>query len=305
MRDSILILGAAGFIGRHLTQALLDSGHRVMVATRRPETLAHLSAEALNLVTPDDFRAALAKAHTVIHTASSSTPGSSSGQPLKELQNLTPTLTLLEALHQQPSIRLIYISSGGTLYTNHDRTPATEKSRIRPRSYHGAGKIAAESFIEAWCSQQAGSATVIRPSNVYGPGQELRVGFGVIPNGFAKLKRGEAMEIWGDGSATRDYLYIDDFVELCLRILSEPAKSGFEIFNASSGTGTSLNQLLQQMELVAGTALKRVYHPPRSLDAEHVVIDAMHAAQRLGWAATTPLQKGLEQTWNWLKPRLP
>lgn len=305
MRDSILILGAGGFIGRHLMQALLNSGHRVIAATRRPEATASTSGDVLNLVTLEDFHRALARTHTVIHAASSSTPGSSSGQPLKELQNLTPTLTLLEALHQQPSVRLIYISSGGTLYTNHDRLPATEKSRIWPRSYHGAGKIAAESFIEAWCSQQAGSATVIRPSNVYGPGQELRAGFGVIPNGFAKLKRGETMEIWGDGSTTRDYLYIDDFVELCRRVLSEPAQPSFEIFNASSGTGTSLNQLLQQMESVAGAALKRVYHPPRSLDAEHVVIDAAYAAQRLGWAASTPLQKGLEQTWNWLKPRLP
>ncbi|WP_346948356.1 NAD-dependent epimerase/dehydratase family protein [Dyella sp.] len=305
MRDSILILGAGGFIGRHLTHALLDAGHAVLAATGHAEASLHPSVQMLNLASLDDFKAALARVRTVIHTASSSTPGSSSGQPLKELQNLAPTLTLLEALHQEPSVRLIYISSGGTLYTNHDRAPATEKARIWPRSYHGAGKIAAESFIEAWCSQQASSATVIRPSNVYGPGQALRVGFGVIPNGFAKLKRDEAMEIWGDGSATRDYLYIDDFVDLCQRILREPATPGFEIVNASSGVGTSLNQLLRHMELVAGAPLKRVYHERRSLDAEHVVIDAAHAERRFGWKAATPLPQGLEQTWNWLKPRLP
>jgi len=301
MRDSLLVVGAGGFIGKRLTEALLDAGHRVIASSRTPAGLQHLHLEwADALASREDFLRALPRAHTVVHLATSSTPGSSFGKPLEELDNLVPTLSLLQALQDHPNVKLVYVSSGGTLYTRPSDFSATEDTQTQSRSYHGAGKAAAEHFIEAWCLQHGGSATILRPSNVYGPGQLPKAGFGVIANGFEKIRRQDPIQIWGDGTATRDYLYIDDFIDLCMRVVSEHAELGFDVLNAASGVGVSLNQLMEAMEEVTGKALIREFRERRPLDASHVVIDASKARLRYGWSATTPLKTGLGRTWNWL-----
>lgn len=301
MRDSLLVVGAGGFIGRQLTKTLTEAGHRVIASSRTPAALQHPYLEwADAMASREDFLRVLPRAHTVVHVATSSTPGSSFGQPLKELDNLVPTLSLLHALQDHPNVKLIYVSSGGTLYTRPSDFSATEDTQPQSRSYHGAGKAAAEHFIEAWCLQHAGSATILRPSNVYGPGQLPKPGFGVIPNGFEKIRRQDPIQIWGDGTATRDYLYIDDFIDLCMQIVSERADLGFDMLNAASGVGVSLNQLMDAMEEVAGQPLIREFRGRRPLDAPRVVIDASKARLRYGWSATTPLKTGLERTWNWL-----
>lgn len=306
MRDSLLVVGAGGFIGKRLTEALLDAGHRVIASSRTPAALQHPHLEWTGaLASREDFLRALPRTHTVVHLATSSTPGSSFGQPLNELDNLVPTLSLLQSLQDHPNVKLVYVSSGGTLYTRPSDFSATEDTQTQSRSYHGAGKAAAEHFIEAWCLQHAGSATILRPSNVYGPGQLPKAGFGVIPNGFEKIRRQDPMQIWGDGTATRDYLYIDDFIDLGLRVVSERADLGFDVLNAASGVGISLNQLMDAMEDVAGKSLIREFRERRPLDAPHVVIDASKARLRYGWSATTPLRTGLERTWNWLSTLQP
>jgi UDP-glucose 4-epimerase len=135
---------------------------------------------------------------------------------------------------------------------------------------------------------------------VYGPGQRPKAGFGVIANGFERIRRQEPIQIWGDGTATRDYLYIDDFIDLCVRVISEHAGLGFDVMNAASGIGVSLNHLMDLMEEAAGKPLIREFRERRPLDAPHVVIASSKALLRYGWSAATPLRTGLERTWNWL-----
>lgn len=304
LSDSILILGAGGFVGRHLVRALVQRGEKIVAVSRHPVDFASTAVESIvsELREPEHFVPLVTRSRAVVHLASSSTPGSSAGNPMAELKgNLRPTLALLQAVQQAPQTNLLYLSSGGSLYSTEVDERATETSNVSPRSYHGAGKIAAEYFISAWCSQYSGAATVLRPSNIYGPGQTQRTGFGIVPAGFGKIIRDETLTIWGDGSATRDYLYIDDLVALCTATLAAPMPAGLRIFNAASGVGVSLNDLFAAMEAVAGHPLKRTYDAGRSVDATHMAMDASLAKQYYGWMPTTSLHEGLKKTWDWFK----
>lgn len=302
MNDHVLVLGAGGFIGQHLVRALADDGRKVFAVSRRHIDFSNKNVEQIveELDQPSQYLSLLRKCSAVVHLASGSTPGSSAGNAMAELQNnLQPTFALLQALQGHPNIPLLYLSSGGSLYADTQDELATEATPVDPRSYHGAGKLAAEHFISARCKQFGGAATILRPSNIYGPGQVERTGFGIIPATFGKITRGEYLTVWGDGSTVRDYLYIDDFIALCMRVLSTPMPPGTHIVNASSATGTSLNDLFSAVENVSGQALKRHYEASRQVDALQVVVDNALAKKYYDWAPVTPLQEGLRRTWEW------
>lgn len=301
MDDHILVLGAGGFVGRHLVRALAQRGEKVIAASRRPVHFELSSVQSIvgELSESADFMPLVARSRAVVHLASRSTPGSSAGNAMAELQNnLRPTLALLQALQDKPQTNLLYLSSGGSLYATTDDA-AAETAPVLPRSYHGATKIAAEHFIAAWCLQYGSAATIVRPSNIYGPGQTERTGFGIIPTVLGKTIRSEPVTVWGDGSAVRDYLYIDDFVALCTSILATPMTVGTCMLNAASGVGVSLHDLLLAIEAVTGKPLRRIHDASRAVDATRVVVDPTLANRRYGWAPTTSLREGLRQTWNW------
>lgn len=301
MKDAVLVLGAGGFVGSHLVRALAARRQRVIAASRsRFDAAASVDIHVGEFREPSDYLPLLQRSGAVIHLASASTPGSSAAQPLRELdENLRPILALLQAMQEFPAIPLIYVSSGGTLYGGRNGHAADESAPVSPRSYHGAGKIAAEHFIAAWCSQFDATATILRPSNLYGPGQPERAGFGIVPAAMGKLLRGETLHIWGDGSAERDYLYLDDFVRLCLAVLDGERRPGAQLLNACSGTSISLNALLHEIESVAGKTLARTYDPSRAVDVPKVAMSAALAHRLYGWAPEIPLQEGLERTWQW------
>lgn len=302
MNDAILLLGAHGFVGTALTRALAATGAPVIAVGRQPggNPVAGITTVPAAFTEPAQFAEWLPRCRAVVHLASASTPGSSAGKPLLELDhNLRPTFALLEALQTHPHCELLYLSSGGTLYGDAETSPATERDVIRPKSYYGAGKAAAEHFITAWSAQFGGHATILRPANLYGPGQGTRQGFGIIPTAFDALRANTPLTVWGDGSTVRDYLYIGDFVALCLAILARPMPAGTQVLNASSGTGLSLNELFAHIENVAGRPLQRRYVPSRSVDVSRIVLDAGRALRHYDWHAGTPIDAGLAAAWQW------
>ena len=308
MADGILLIGAGGFAGTHLLEAFARSSEHVIAVSRSaftaPDGDVECHVRALREV--DDFTPLLARARIVVHVASASTPGSSAGRPVHELdENVRPALALLEALQVRPQVPLVYVSSGGTLYSRVADGAADEFAAVYSRSYHGAGKIAIEHFIEAFCNQFAGSATVLRPSNLYGPGQDERPGFGIVPTAFGKLLRGETLRVWGDGSAERDYLYIDDFTRLVMAVLDAPAEPGFRVFNACSGRSLDLNGLFGMIERVTGRELRRSHDAGRPVDAPSVRMQADRARKTFGWRAKIDLPEGLERTWQWFNSTRP
>lgn len=297
----VAILGAAGFLGRSLGESLAHMGAEVIAATRRPATFGHSGIH--NIVAPfadkSDFIPLLRDGAVIIHAASISTPGSSAAQPQLD-GNLRTTLSLLEALQEFSGNRLVYISSGGTLYGDSGQ-PMPEDAPLRPRSYHGAGKIAAESFIRAWAAQYAGTAIVLRPSNIYGPGQRPGNGFGVVPTAFRCALHSTPFSILGDSRSLRDYLFIDDFVSLCSAALSADADEGTHAYNAASGRTVDLLDLLDRIDAVTGRPLQRVFAPARTVDVHTIALDNSAAKAAFGWSPSIGIDEGLRRSWNWFR----
>lgn len=303
MTGPILVHGAGGFIGRHLVSTLAAHGEQVIASSRSHVEFGVANVETLvgALREPEDFAPLVARSRVVVYLASASTPGSSAGRPMQDVaDNLLPLTALLQELQDHVGVDLLYVSSGGALYAPIGDGMSNEEMRVRPLSYHGAGKIAAEYFISAWCSQYSRRATIVRPSNVYGPGQPERAGFGIVPTVLAKIRRNETLHVWGDGSAVRDYLYIDDLVRLLTVILDKPMLAGARVVNACSGVGASLNELFAAVRVVTGADLSCTFETSRSVDASRVVMDPTLAATEYGFLAATPLHEGLERTWAWL-----
>lgn len=308
----LLILGGGGFLGTALTRRLLLDGHRVDRLVRHP--VQPLGPQ--DCIHPGDLadRALLSRlldaSDTVVHLASDSTPGSSTGRPVMESQaNLAPTLGLLEALQSCPGLPLLFVSSGGTLYGNPAANPVNEDARLQPLSYHGASKLAIEAFLHALHQQYGNPVCILRPSNLYGPGQTLRDGFGLIRTMLEHARAGSTMTLWGDGGNVRDYLYIEDMVQALVQgidqIRAGPAQhpGPWRIFNVGAGVGHSILEVHRLVESITGRQLRCDFRPARLSDVRSIVLDCARISSELGWHAQTPLSQGIARTWAWLENR--
>jgi UDP-glucose 4-epimerase len=305
-KAKIVVLGASGFVGLKLVEALAGTGHSVVALARRtpaPAYIANVDVVTASLDNSTMIEGLLSNCKAVFHVASDSTPGTTASQPALEAGlNLLPTLRFLESLQKFPHVPLVYLSSGGAVYQPIESGRLTESSIVNPPSYYGAGKMAIENFINAFGSQHGSRTLILRPSNFYGPGQHFRRGFGLIPTLFRHVINNTSMDIWGDGEIVRDYLFMDDFISLCLIIAdSNFTFPRFEVCNVGSGNGHSINQVCALVEEVTGTKLERKYLPSRSVDAKRIVLDSAKAKQLFGWQATTALPVGISQSWNWFR----
>jgi UDP-glucose 4-epimerase len=255
-----------------------------------------MSTHILGRHDAEQIEQVLPQCSTVVHLASSTTPGSSATDPGMEKANLVLTLRLLKAMRAQPEAHLIFFSSGGTVYGNPEHLPVTEDTPIAPLSNHGAGKAAQEAFCQAQRSH-GHAVTILRPSNAYGPGQTLKGGFGLIRTMLECVRLGTPLEVWGDGENVRDFIYIDDIVEAATRLIQLPQDSG--TYNLGSGVGYSINQVKGIVETQCGKELRTVYRPARGIDVRSVVLDNHRLTASLGRQAGVGLAEGVARTWEW------
>lgn len=298
---TVLIIGGTGFIGSTLTAALARHGLNVSVLTRRPP-LRPVAGVAYHIGDQSDaelLRPLLASSSVIIHSACATTPGSSARDPRTEAQsNILPITSLLHAMQEVPTpAHLILLSSGGTVYGNPVTLQVAEEEPLHPLSYHGAGKVAAELFVETFAFQFGWTATILRPSNIYGPGQPRRPEFGIIPAMLEHARSGHPISIWGDGSVVRDFLYIDDLVSACHMALEQRADG---TFNVGSGKGTSILDLGELVQSVTRREFGLQFRPARRVDVQSVVLDISKLGNRTGWCPTVGLEEGIRRTWEWL-----
>lgn len=300
-RDAILLLGG-GFIAQALLRQLATDGREVHVLSRHPvdADFSYGYWHQGDLQDREALRRLLTNCGTVVHLASTTTPGVSARQPMLEGANLVPTLALLDVLQSFPETHLIYFSSGGTLYGNPDTLPVSESAPVRPVSFHGAGKAAQEEFLHVF-RNQGRAVTVLRPANAYGPRQPLKSGFGLVRTVLEHLHRGTAIEIWGDGQAVRDYVFVGDVASACRMLIDRPGDCS--TYNVGSGVGHSVNELVALAGKVSGRMPYLTRRPDRPGDVSKIVlsVDKLHA---LGWTPATSLEVGLSQTWAWLQETL-
>jgi UDP-glucose 4-epimerase len=297
--SGILLVGGSGFIGRALAESLAAEGREVHVLSRKPAP--GLPAGVQGHVGDQGDKALLhpllARCAQVIHLASATTPGDTVWSPSAEAEaSLLPALRFLECLQDFPESRVIFVSTGGALYGNTDG--ANETTIPAPGSYHGAGKVALEAFFSVLGQRRSsGGLSILRPSNIYGPGQGLRAGFGIIRTLLERARDAGKVTIWGDGSSVRDYLYIDDMAAACRLALVGP--SG--VYNIGAGVGTSLNELIEQVQQITERKLLVERQPARASDVGRIVLDTARAREMLGWGPSVGLREGLRRTWSGLQ----
>jgi UDP-glucose 4-epimerase len=306
---SCLVLGGAGFIGSHLSQRLLELGHRVRVFDRPGAGGLALfrPAASLDVVTGDflearDLERALEGIETVFHLVSTTLPKSSNERPEYDLEsNVLGTLRLLEICRRRAARKIVFVSSGGTVYGIPQSLPIAETHPTEPICAYGIHKLAIEKYLHLNHFLHGLDYCALRPANLYGERQRADAAQGAVAVFLGRALAGGPIEIWGDGSATRDYLYVGDAVEALVRAIDHAGAP--RVFNLGTGVGTSLNDLVRQIEILVGHSVQVQRAPARSLDVPANVLDCALAERALGWRARTPLAEGLRRTLAWLRAR--
>jgi UDP-glucose 4-epimerase len=300
-----LVLGGSGFMGSHLVELLVDRGWEVRGFS---QSAAHWQSKAASAVSwvAGDFRDPKAVADAVdgcdyvYHLVGATNPASSNRDVIFDAEtNLIPTLRLLEACVRAKVRRIVFSSSGGTVYGATDSSPISEGRPTEPRSSYGIIKLATEKYLELFHHLHGLDYTVLRVANCYGPRLPVAGEQGVVGSFLDRLNRGDPIEVWGDGAVTRDYVYVGDVAQAFLAALGQ--QSPFKIFNVGTGVGTSLVDLIALMEKVTGRRAAMIKKPARPVDVPVNILDPTRAHQFLGWQAGTPLELGLLHTWNWVR----
>jgi len=213
--------------------------------------------------------------------------------------NVLGSLRLFELCREHGVRKLVFVSSGGTVYGVPRATPVAEDHPTDPISSYGIHKLAVEKYLALAHRLHGLDYRIARPANLYGPRQRLDTAQGAVAVFLDRALRGQPIQVWGDGSVVRDYVYIADAVDALLRIASFDGDQ--RIFNIGSGKGASLNQLVAEIEKLLGRRVKTEHGAPRGLDVPANVLDASLAERHLGWRARTPLAEGLRRTCEWLR----
>lgn len=286
---SCLVLGGAGFIGSHLVDGLKAAGHEVRVFDRPQEFLD-----------PVDLERALPGAELVFHLISTTVPKNSNENPALDIEsNIAGTARLLELLRRHPPRRLVFISSGGTVYGVPRVTPIRESHPTDPISSYGIHKLAIEKYLHMNHALYGLDYRVLRVANAYGERQRTDKAQGAVAAFLERALRGEPIQIWGDGSVVRDYVYAGDIAHAFLQVVQYQGQE--RVFNIGSGQGVSLNELVDAIATVIGRRPGVEYTPGRQFDVPINVLDISRAQQHLGWQPRTRLIDGLRRTYEWMR----
>lgn len=296
------IYGANGFIGRHLLARLVSDGLPVRAVSRRIgpdlEKLYGRDAEliAANLHDPLAMAASLHGLETVVQLISTSTPGLQNRYIVADIRdNVIPHVEFIQNAITAGVKKYIFISSGGTIYGPGQAKPIPEDAPTNPISSHGITKLAIESYLRMYGHVNGLNYVILRFANPFGPGQEFRKGQGLIPAVLDRYAQGLPVQIIGDGSARRDYIFIDDAIDALARsIASETIHQ--QTLNVGSGESRSIAEVIGAMEQVLGTRFEREHLRHRPTDVDISVLDISRAKSVLGWQPRTSFRDGLART---------
>ena len=281
---NILFLGGAGFIGSSIV-SYLSHNKDCKITVLEPEfaSLHRLSGLPVaihrgELSNIDEIKTLILekKIDTIVHLVSTLIPGSSFDDYQREFTNvLYPSVRLMEFCSEQ-DIKFVYFSSGGTIYGDRkgNVTPFKEEDQMAPISFYGWSKQMMENSILFMHRTQHLKYIIIRPSNPYGKGQNLYGRQGLIAVALGKIFSGESIQVWGDGSSVRDYIYIDDLGKAMADILLDENIVN-ETLNIGSGIGYSVNEILSILREVVDEDVKVEYIAARNVDVSSVVLDTI------------------------------
>jgi UDP-glucose 4-epimerase len=303
----VLVLGGAGFLGGHLVEALSEQGHAVRVFDRLPRRSVAAGANCEwfegDFGNRGDLAAAVDGCDTVVHLVATTLPKTSNDDTVHDIEsNVLPTLRFLEVARERSLRRIVFASSGGTVYGTPATVPIPESHATRPLCSYGIHKLTIERYLDLYHALYGIEYCVLRLANPFGERQRPDGSQGAVAVFLDKALRGEEITVWGDGSAVRDYVYVKDVAQAFCHAIAYEAPSG--IFNIGSGQGQSVNDLLTTIEALLGRSVPRRYVQGRPFDVPRNVLDIRLAARMLQWEPRVTFRDALERTLAWLDARL-
>ena len=314
---NVLVTGGAGFIGSHVVQRFLDrgcavvviddlsAGKRANVDSRARLHIADIrSPEAARLITTGDFE-------LVAHLAAQVDVRRSVGDPAFDAgTNILGSVNLLEAVRAcvpERRPRIAFASTGGALYGSAAPLPTPETVQPSPESPYGVAKLSVEHYLEYYAHVWGLETVALRFGNVYGPRQDPNGEAGVIAIFSARVARGDPLTIYGDGTQTRDYVYVGDiadaFVSAATVALPPRGAFGARAFNIGTGVSSSVIDLVDALATVASTRPDVRFAPARPGELQESALDVSKAAALLDWRARVALSDGLAMTYEWVRTR--
>lgn len=298
-----LVIGGSGFIGSHLVDALIHAGTYVRTYDRTPERF-RTAPKGVEFV-PGDFAdtAALGEAligvDIVYHLLSTTVPGTSNLDPVADIEgNLVNSVRLLALMREAGVKRLVFLSSGGTVYGIPQADPVSEDHPLQPISSYGIVKSTIEQYLHMEHHLHGLDYTVLRASNPYGPRQGHGGVQGVIGTYLWNYAHSEPLQLWGDGSVVRDFIYVTDLADLCVKA-GQSSETG--CFNAGSGEGHSIRDIIDTISGVVGEEIRPDIKPGRGIDVPRSVLDIAKAKAAFDWAPETSLEEGIRRSWAWVQ----
>jgi UDP-glucose 4-epimerase len=309
----VLVTGAAGFIGSHLVDRLVADGHRVTglddLSTGKLSNLAtarrskRFGFSNFDITSTDLVRLVEREApDVVLHLAAQMDVRKSVADPLHDTRtNVLGTVNVLEACVRAKVPRVVFASSGGTVYGTPPKLPASERMTLHPASPYGSAKAAGETYVAAYQRLHGLPGCSLRLGNVYGPRQDPHGEAGVVSIFAGALAKGQPTKIFGDGTSVRDYVYVDDVVDAFVRCLG--GKGDGRRLNVGSGAGTTIRRLHTLVAKAVGTADAPDFAPARSGELQAITLDVGQARRALGWEPVVGLEQGLAQTVDWIRAK--
>ena len=305
----VLVTGGAGFIGSHLTDALLARGDEVTVvddlSSGRLGRLDERAALHKLSITEAGPLAALverASPELICHLAAQIDVRASVVAPADDLQtNAVGTVNVLEAARRADA-RVLFCSTGGALYGRDAPIPSLEDVLPLPESPYGVAKYCAEQYVSLYNRLHQCRHTILRLANVYGPRQDPSGESGVIPIFCSRVLAGKRPVIYGDGTQTRDYVYVKDVVAAFLAA-ADQGRPG--IWNFGTGVEVSVLDLARLIGEAAGREVDPQFAPPRPGELQRSALAAERARRDLGWEPAVPLAQGVRTVYEWISSGAP
>ena len=306
-RMKALVLGGSGFIGSHLVDRLLAAGHDVRVMDRRHELyrtpLPDVDYHIGDFGNRAQLCATLDDRDVVFHLVSTTVPHTSNDDPAFDvMSNVVETLYLLEQCVRTSVRKVVFASSGGAVYGTPASLPVSEDAPANPQSSYGIGKLTIEKYLALYHRLHGLDYAIVRPSNPYGPRQNHLGDQGVVAVFMGRIAAGQPIEVWGDGESVKDYVFIGDLVDGIYRAATLNTRS--KVFNLGSGIGLSVNELVRLIGEVVGREVTVLRSSEDIFDVSRIYLDTTRAKRELDWQPTTPMQAGLEQTWEFITQAL-
>jgi UDP-glucose 4-epimerase len=299
-----LVTGGNGFIGSHLVDQLVKRDWNVIVLDineRRYDSLppqVHFIKGDLN----QDYlvREAVTGIDVVFHLTWTTIHEVANQDPAGDVTaNLIPTIHLLEACRNSGVRRVIFTSSGGTVYGSAQAWPISETHPQNPVNSYGVTKLATEKYLYMFRHLYGVDYAIFRPSVPYGPRQNPLARQGAVAVFLYRVSHDLPVTIWGNGSVSRDYFYVSDLVEALIAGAENDLREQ-RIFNIGGEEEVSLIELLGRVEEVVGKRARIEYAPARRFDATRIVLDTHLAREELRWNPRVSLTDGLVRTWAWM-----